>query len=39
VFYEIRLSTRENKFFEYDPPKDAKTKTDSAWGFPALSHV
>jgi hypothetical protein len=25
-------------FLEYDPPKDAKTKTDFSWGFPALSH-
>jgi hypothetical protein len=26
-------------FFDYDPPKDAKTKKDFSWGFPALSHV
>jgi len=26
VFYVIRPVTCENRFFEYDPPKDAKTK-------------
>jgi hypothetical protein len=27
VFCVIRLSTCENRFFEYDPPKDAQTKS------------
>ena len=26
-------------FFEYDPPKDVKTKTEFPWGFPELSQV
>jgi len=26
-------------FFEYGPPKDAKTKMDFSWGLPVLSHV
>jgi len=26
VFYVIWLYTCENRFFDYDPPKDAKTK-------------